>query len=156
MTAQFPDIAVGRLERSCSDGGAGARIRTGMAAAGIEWAGAFFRDRAFAPHRHDRYAIGVTVAGVQTFAYRGAARACRVGDLHVLHPDETHDGAPGDASGFAYRILYIDPAEIGAALRRSAAALRRRPGGSGWERTGAAAAGGDRRHRRAARWAWRQ
>ena len=93
-----------------------ARIRAGTAAAGIEWAQAFFRGRAFAPHRHDLYAIGMTLAGVQRFAYRGAMRQCLPGALHVLHPDETHDGTPGTEAGFGYRILYVDPALIGAAL----------------------------------------
>ena len=83
---------------------------------GIERAAAFFRGRAFAPHRHDTYAIGVTVRGVQKFWYRGETRTCLPGQLHVLHPDETHDGGPGTDAGFGYRILYIDPALIGASL----------------------------------------
>ncbi len=117
MTGQSSEIALGRLERSCKDAkGALARIRTGTAGDGIEWGEAFFRQRAFAPHRHDSYAIGMTVSGVQTFAYRGEGRRCLPGELHVLHPDETHDGAPGSEDGFGYRILYVDPALIGAAL----------------------------------------
>lgn len=120
MARQSSEIAVGRLERSCKDGaGRTARIRAGTAAEGIEWAEAFFRARAFAPHRHDSYAIGMTVSGVQTFAYRGEGRRCLAGELHVLHPDETHDGAPGSDDGFGYRILYVDPALIGAALGRA-------------------------------------
>ncbi len=118
MTGQSPEIARGRLERSCKDGGGGTRIRAGTVGNGIEWAEAFFRDRAFAPHRHDSYAIGVTLSGVQTFAYRGRSRHCLPGAVHVLHPDETHDGAPGTEDGFGYRILYVDPALIGAALGR--------------------------------------
>ena len=64
---------------------------------------------AFEPHRHDTYAIGITTAGVQTFFYRGTRRICLPGQLHVLHPDETHDGAAGTDDGFGYRILYIAP-----------------------------------------------
>jgi AraC-like DNA-binding protein len=115
MTGQSSEIVTGRLERSCKDTGV-ARIRAGTVSQGIEWAEAFFRDRAFTPHRHDLYAIGTTMAGVQTFAYRGEGRRCLPGEIHVLHPDETHDGAPGTETGFGYRILYIDPALIGAAL----------------------------------------
>ena len=33
---------------------------------------------------------------MQSFRYRGARRICLPGQLHVLHPDETHDGAAGD------------------------------------------------------------
>ena len=117
MSGQLPEIAVGRLERSCKEGGRPlARIRMGVGAAGIERAEAFFRDRAFALHRHDTYAVGVTVSGVQTFTYRGAVRLCLPGRLHVLYPDELHDGAPGTDDGFGYRILYVDPGLIGTAL----------------------------------------
>ncbi len=114
MAAQSSAIATGRLERSCKHGVA--RIRAGAVGDGIEWAEAFFRDRAFAPHRHDSYAIGMTLSGVQHFAYRGARRQCLPGELHVLHPDEIHDGAPGSEDGFAYRIVYVDPALIAEAL----------------------------------------
>jgi AraC-like DNA-binding protein len=41
----------------------------------------------------------------------------------VLHPDEMHDGRAGTAAGFGYRILYVDPARIAAAVRT----LRGRP-----------------------------
>ena len=71
---------------------------------------------AFAPHRHDTYAIGITLAGVQTFRYRGEQRHCLPGQCHILHPDELHDGAAGTEDGFAYRILYVDPGLVQAAL----------------------------------------
>ena len=73
-------------------------------------------DSAYEPHRHDSYAIGVTTAGVQTFRYRGARRVCLPGQLHVLHPDETHDGAAGTDDGFGYRILYVAPELVRDAL----------------------------------------
>jgi len=71
---------------------------------------------AFEPHRHDTYAIGLTTAGVQIFRYRGSRRICLPGQLHVLHPDETHDGAAGTDDGFGYRILYIAPELVRDAL----------------------------------------
>jgi hypothetical protein len=46
----------------------------------------------YAPHRHDSYAIGVTLAGVQSFSYRRARRDCLPGQVIVRHPDEIHDG----------------------------------------------------------------
>ena len=76
----------------------------------------YLSDSAYAPHRHDTYAIGVTTAGVQTFRYRGTQRVCLPGQLHVLHPDETHDGAAGTTDGFGYRILYIAPELVRDAL----------------------------------------
>ena len=86
------------------------------AAPGIERARVHLRDLAYAPHRHDTYAIGITVTGVQVFTYRGGRQVCLPGEVHVLHPDELHDGGPGTAEGFSYRILYLAPALIGAAL----------------------------------------
>jgi AraC-like DNA-binding protein len=107
-------VDVDGLERSCSP--RTNTIRFGPNAPGLERAEVFLSTCAFAPHRHDTYAIGVTLAGVQTFRYRGARRVCLPGELHVLHPDETHDGAAGTDDGFGYRILYLAPGLVREAL----------------------------------------
>src|SRR5437660_6914706 len=91
-------------------------IRFGPSAHGIERAEIYLSACAFEPHRHDTYAIGITTAGVQTFHYRGSRRICLPGQLHVLHPDEAHDGAAGTDGGFGYRILYIPPELVRDAL----------------------------------------
>jgi AraC-like DNA-binding protein len=91
---------------------------------GVELLRAWFGGRAYARHRHDTYAIGVTEAGVQTFDYRGRVERSIPGQVVVLHPDEMHDGRPGTPAGFGYRIVYVDPARIGAAART----LTGRPG----------------------------
>src|SRR2546423_1457942 len=103
-----------RLERSCSPPRDPIPVWAG--ASGIERAEVFLSTRTFEPHRHDTYAIGITTAGVQTFRYRGSRRICLPGQLHILHPDETHDGAAGTAEGLGYRILYVAPALIRDAL----------------------------------------
>jgi len=92
------------------------RIRIGTGAPGIERLEARLHGRAFSPHRHDTYAIGVTLAGVQTFHFRGARWQCLPGQCHILHPDEMHDGAAGTGEGFQYRIVYVDPFVIQEAL----------------------------------------
>ena len=104
----------GRLERSCSQ--RTDSIRFGSGARGIERAEFHLYSYAYEPHRHDTYAIGITTAGVQTFRYRGSRRVCLPGQLHVLHPDETHDGAAGNDRGFSYRMLYIAPELVRDAL----------------------------------------
>lgn len=71
---------------------------------------------AYALHRHDTYGIGITTAGVQVFHYRGSRRICLPGQLHVLHPDERHDGGPGTDEDLGYRILYIAPELVRDAL----------------------------------------
>lgn len=77
---------------------------------------AWFAGAAFARHRHDSYAIGVTECGVQRFWYRGSVRDSTPGDVVVLHPDELHDGYAGTRQGFGYRIVYLEPALIAQAL----------------------------------------
>ena len=109
------------LERSCV---AGDWLRARGPIDGVELLRARFRGRAFTRHRHDTYAIGVTEAGLQVFDYRGRTERSTPGEVVVLHPDETHDGRPGTADGFGYRIVYVQPARIAAAV----AAIRGRGG----------------------------
>ncbi|MFM0169215.1 AraC family transcriptional regulator [Paraburkholderia sediminicola] len=79
-------------------------------ASGIERIEAFFHQAGYAMHRHDTYAIGRTLAGVQSFRYRGSTRNSLPGGTMVLHPDEPHDGQAGTGDGFHYRMIYVDPA----------------------------------------------
>src|SRR5882762_10138101 len=95
------------LERSCS--ATADWIRTAPSSPGLERIEAFFSGHGFDPHRHDTYAIGFTLDGVQAFRYRGAARRSTAGEVFVLHPDELHDGHAGTSAGFRYRILYVEP-----------------------------------------------
>lgn len=97
-------------------------IRTAPDEGGPERIEAFFGGHAYDPHRHDTYAIGYTISGVQSFDYRGAKRDSTPGDLIVLHPDEVHDGRAGMAGGFRYRMAYIEPGLIMAALTGCAGA----------------------------------
>lgn len=73
---------------------------------------AYFGGHAYNPHRHDTYAIGMTLSGAQSFHYRGAHRHSTPGRAIVIHPDEVHDGHAGSASGFRYRMLYVPPVII--------------------------------------------
>jgi AraC-like DNA-binding protein len=83
---------------------------------GVERIEAFFQGNAYSMHRHDTYAIGITLAGVQCFNYRRGLRASVAGQTMVLHPDEAHDGQAGTHEGFRYQMLYVQPAEIQAVL----------------------------------------
>ena len=75
-----------------------------------------FGGHAYDLHRHETYAVGLTLCGAQSFHYRGDLRTSSAGQVMVIHPDEAHDGHAGVDEGFAYRMLYIDPGAIGAAL----------------------------------------
>jgi AraC-like ligand binding domain len=123
MSRTVRGVDADSLERSSSR--RADSIRFGPKAYGVERAEVYLSTCAFSPHRHDTYAIGVTTAGVQTFGYRGSRCVCLPGQLHVLHPDEAHDGAAGTEDGFSYRILYIAPELIRGALAGRAPLLRR-------------------------------
>lgn len=101
------------LERSCQADW----IASTPAADGVELCRAWFAGAPYARHRHDTYAVGLTDSGVQVFDYRGARRESRPGEVVVLHPDEPHDGRAGTREGFGYRIVYVEPAVLGDALR---------------------------------------
>ncbi|SEM19186.1 AraC-type DNA-binding protein [Xaviernesmea oryzae] len=107
-------MAQAGLERSCKQG-----FRDGLSLSapedGIERIEARFRGNGFSPHRHDTYALGLTLHGIQTFRYRGEARFSMPGKVIVLHPDELHDGAAGTQDGLIYRMLYLPPELVGAA-----------------------------------------
>jgi len=112
---------IGRgLERLC-EGAGRERIVAAPTAGGVERIEARFFGDAYARHRHDTYAIGLTLAGVQRFWYRGVERVSRPGQIIVLHPDEVHDGGAGDGDGLRYRMLYVEPALIAHALGEAAA-----------------------------------
>lgn len=83
---------------------------------GVERLAARFQGHAYDPHRHETYALGLTLHGAQAFRYRGAAQVSRQGQVMVLHPDEQHDGHAAVPDGFSYRMIYVDPALIGRAL----------------------------------------
>lgn len=108
-----PD-AEGGLGRLCKDGED--LVRTAPPFPGIERIEAKFSGEAYVRHRHDTYAIGVTIQGAQTFWYRGAERVSMPGQIIVLHPDEVHDGGAGDGRGLLYRMIYIEPMVLRAGL----------------------------------------
>jgi AraC-like DNA-binding protein len=92
------------------------RLIPGRGSEGIERLEVQLKAQTFSLHRHDSYAIGLTLAGVPTFRYRGVQRNSLPGQCHILHPDEAHDGAPGTEDGFRYRMLYLDPVLVQQAL----------------------------------------
>src|SRR6266496_1265119 len=107
MTETLGRVDAGSLERSCRP--RRDSIRLGAGADGLQPMQAYVSATGFEPHRHDTYGIGITIAGVQAFRYRGERRVCLPGQLHILHPDEVHDGAAATSAGFGYRIVYVRP-----------------------------------------------
>ena len=100
------------LERSCREW-----IASAGPVDGVELFRAWFAGEAYQKHRHDTYAVGVTDSGVQVFDYRGAINVSLPGQVAVLYPDEVHNGRAGTPEGFGYRIVYVEPARLAAAVR---------------------------------------
>jgi len=122
MTRLLTGEEAAGLERSCT-GTARDFIRMAPEEPGYERIEAFFTGHAYDPHRHDTYALGYTVSGVQTFNYRGARQKSVTGHTIALHPDEVHDGEAGAEEGFAYRMIYLAPGLVADALSGRATGL---------------------------------
>lgn len=91
-------------------------ISTEAPAGGVQRLLARFGGHAYDLHRHETYAVGATLSGAQGFRYRGAGRVSARGQCMVLHPDEWHDGRAAAPDGFLYRMVYLDPDRVLAAL----------------------------------------
>lgn len=91
-------------------------IRFDEPRSGVQRLAARFGGHAYDTHRHETYGVGLTLWGAQSFHYRGALRTSCGGQVMVLHPDEAHDGHATVDAGFAYRMLYVDPAAVSAAI----------------------------------------
>ncbi len=93
-----------------------AKITSAPSVPGMSRIEASFIGDFFAPHRHDTYALGLTMQGIQAFQYRGERRYSHPGRIIVLHPDELHDGGSGTDQGLLYRMLYLEPSVVREAL----------------------------------------
>ena len=104
------------LERSCRLPAAD-WVTSSEPVGGVALLRAWFAGAAYAKHRHDTYAIGLTDCGVQVFDYRGSMQVSMPGQVVALYPDELHDGRAGSADGFGYRIIYVEPLQLSEALQ---------------------------------------
>jgi AraC-like DNA-binding protein len=71
----------------------------------LECLHATFVQHEYAPHTHETFVIGVIEDGVEYYRLRGVERRAVAGDIVIVHPEELHDGRPGDA-GYRYRMFY--------------------------------------------------
>jgi AraC-like DNA-binding protein len=95
--------------------------------AGITLLRARYLEHRFDKHSHDTYCLGVTLNGVQSFFCRGSQHASTPGHLMTFNPGDAHDGHSGSASGFQYRMLYIEPAVLESILGSREPGFFRRP-----------------------------
>ncbi|MBV8763933.1 MAG: AraC family transcriptional regulator [Hyphomicrobiales bacterium] len=111
-----------RLERSCGPSPTD-WIRQAPADAGVARIEASFSGHAYDLHRHDTYALGYTLSGVQSFDFRGARHDSLPNNVVVIFPDEMHNGRAGARCGFRYKMLYIEPRLLRDALGETARGL---------------------------------
>lgn len=70
----------------------------------------------FPRHTHEQFGIGVIVYGAQkSWSGRGMVEAAP-GDTITVNPGEVHDGSPIGDTGRAWRMLYLDPPVVAAAM----------------------------------------
>lgn len=68
--------------------------------------------QAFPRHAHDTYGIGRIRRGAQRSWSAAGAVEAGPGDVVMVNPGEVHDGAPLDAGGRCWQMLYLDPALV--------------------------------------------
>jgi AraC-like DNA-binding protein len=95
------------LERSCIG-----PFKATRSAGRIERLRVRMHGAAYGMHRHDTYAVGVTLSGVQSFWFRGERRTSLPGQTLVIHPDEKHDGGSGTDVPLEYLMLYFTPCDL--------------------------------------------
>jgi AraC-like DNA-binding protein len=87
---------------------------------GLELLNATYVHFSYDRHVHgDRYALGVILAGAESFYYRGETKVAPTGSIVIIDPDEVHTGQAADRRGWTYRMLYPS-----LALMRRAAGIR--------------------------------
>jgi AraC-like DNA-binding protein/quercetin dioxygenase-like cupin family protein len=73
-------------------------------------------DHRFARHTHEQFGIGLIHQGAQSsLSGRGTVEA-EAGDVITVNPGEVHDGAPIGGSGRSWRMLYLEPFLVAAAV----------------------------------------
>jgi AraC-like DNA-binding protein len=66
----------------------------------------------FPRHSHDRFGVGVIVAGGHRSASGRGVVEARASDAIMVNPGEVHDGSPLDERGRAWRMLYFEPSML--------------------------------------------
>ncbi|MDP9898840.1 AraC family transcriptional regulator [Variovorax ginsengisoli] len=86
-----------------------AEFRSVPGLAGVELYRAHITQRAFEPHTHQAYGLGMIEAGVERFRYGGTDHLAAPQSIVTMHPDMLHTGRAETSDGWRYRMLYVDP-----------------------------------------------
>jgi AraC-like DNA-binding protein len=81
---------------------------------GVEALHASFVTHAYRPHSHPTWTVAMMERGAASFELDDTEQRAADGELFVLEPESVHTGVPAVPGGWAYKVLYLDPALIGA------------------------------------------
>lgn len=77
---------------------------------GVEALHARFVEHAYVPHSHPAWTVAVVQHGAARFDVDATRQRADQGELFVLEPEAVHTGMAAVPEGWAYRVLYLDPA----------------------------------------------
>ena len=80
--------------------------------AGIEALHARFVEHAYRPHSHPTWTVAVVERGAARFSLDATQQRAGQGELFVLEPESVHTGMAAVPEGWAYKVLYIEPALV--------------------------------------------
>jgi AraC-like DNA-binding protein len=79
---------------------------------GVEALHARFVSHAYAPHSHPTWTVAVVHDGAARFELDATQQRADRGELFVLEPEAVHTGMAAVPEGWAYKVLYLDPAML--------------------------------------------
>jgi AraC-like DNA-binding protein len=91
---------------------------------GVEALHARFVRHAYAPHSHPTWTVAAVHQGAARFEVDATRQRAHRGELFVLEPEAVHTGMAAVPEGWAYKVLYLDPALLHEWDERDAAAPR--------------------------------
>ena len=79
---------------------------------GVDLLRARYVTHRYTRHAHETFTFALIEAGIEEFSYGGGLLRAGPGGVALLNPDMVHTGQAGTPSGWAYRVLYPDPALV--------------------------------------------
>jgi AraC-like DNA-binding protein len=76
----------------------------------VEALHARFISHAYVPHSHPTWTVAVVDHGAARFEVDATQQRADRGELFVLEPEAVHTGMAAVPEGWAYKVLYLDPA----------------------------------------------
>src|SRR5918999_4740210 len=87
---------------------------------GVEALHASFVTHAYRPHSHPTWTVAMMERGAASFSLDDTEQRAADGELFVLEPESVHTGVPAAPGGWAYKVLYLEPALLGALAEEDA------------------------------------